>query len=39
MVLDKRERGGGGGGSNTMADYCVKGSLQIQLSESLSVCE
>ena len=31
MVLDTRGRGGGGGGSNTMADYCVQGSLQIRI--------
>ena len=39
MNLDTKERGGGGGGSNTIADYCVLGSLQIRPSESLNVCK
>ena len=39
MNLDTKERGGGGGGSNTIADYCMLGSLQIRPSESLNVCK
>ena len=39
MDLDARGTGGGGGGSNTMADYCAQGSLQIRPSESLNVYE
>ena len=37
--LGHKSKGRRGGGSNTIADYCVLGSLQIRPSKSLNVCK
>ena len=37
--LGHKRKGKKGRGSNTIADYCVLGSLQIRPSESLNVCK
>ena len=34
-----KRKGIKGGGLNTIADYCVLGSLQLRPSESLNVCK